>query len=60
MDETEGVVVIDPAACQGCGNCASACPRKAISVHHNLDEQFIAKISAIGAPWPIICLSERS
>jgi heterodisulfide reductase subunit A-like polyferredoxin len=54
MDETEGVVIIDPAACQGCGNCASACPRKAISVNHNLDEQFIAKITAIGEPWPTI------
>ena len=52
MDESEGVVVIDPAACQGCGNCASACPRKAIAVNHNLDEQFIAKITAIGEPWP--------
>ncbi len=60
MDETEGVVVIDPAACQGCGNCASACPRKAIAVNHNLDEQFIAKITAIGEPWPTINFGTRS
>jgi heterodisulfide reductase subunit A-like polyferredoxin len=56
MDDHEGVVIIDPAACQGCGNCASACPRKAIAVKHNLDEQFIAKIGAIGLPWPSINL----
>ncbi|MGB9578422.1 MAG: 4Fe-4S binding protein [Halothiobacillaceae bacterium] len=42
---------IDAAACQGCGNCASACPRKAISVKHNLDEQFIAKIEACNPFW---------
>jgi heterodisulfide reductase subunit A-like polyferredoxin len=54
MDESEGVVIIDPASCQGCGNCASACPRKAIAVNHNLDEQFIAKIGAIGTSWPSI------
>ncbi|MGD0828479.1 MAG: FAD-dependent oxidoreductase, partial [Desulfobaccales bacterium] len=60
MDESEGVVVIDPASCQGCGNCASACPRKAITVKHNLDEQFIAQIGAIGLPWPTVSLSERS
>jgi heterodisulfide reductase subunit A-like polyferredoxin len=60
MDESEGVVVIDPASCQGCGNCASACPRKAIAVKHNLDEQFIAKIGAIGSLWPTVSLSERS
>jgi heterodisulfide reductase subunit A-like polyferredoxin len=60
MDESEGVVIIDPASCQGCGNCASACPRKAIEVKHNLDEQFIAKISAIGSSLPTVSLSERS
>jgi heterodisulfide reductase subunit A-like polyferredoxin len=56
MDESEGVVIIDPAACQGCGNCASACPRKAIVVNHNLDEQFVAKITAISEPWPEVGL----
>ena len=60
MDESEGVVVIDAASCQGCGNCASACPRKAIAVKHNLDEQFIAKIGAIGLPWPAVNLGARS
>ncbi|MGA9753693.1 MAG: FAD-dependent oxidoreductase, partial [Desulfobaccales bacterium] len=60
VDEAERVVIIDPASCQGCGNCASACPRKAIAVKHNLDEQFIAKIGAIGSPWPTVSLAARS
>lgn len=47
VDEDEGVIVIDAAACQGCGNCASACPREAITVGHNTDEQYIAKIRAL-------------
>lgn len=47
VDEDQGVIVIDTAACQGCGNCASACPREAITVGHNTDEQYIAKISAL-------------
>jgi heterodisulfide reductase subunit A-like polyferredoxin len=47
MDWEEGVVKIDPAACQGCGNCASACPRKAIEVKHYTDRQMVAKVSAI-------------
>lgn len=47
IDEEEGAVVINAAACQGCGNCASACPRSAITVGHNTDEQFIAKIGAL-------------
>jgi heterodisulfide reductase subunit A-like polyferredoxin len=44
VDQAEGVITIDPAACQGCGNCASACPRKAIEVMHHRDKQFVAKI----------------
>lgn len=47
VDEEQGVIVIDAAACQGCGNCASACPRRAITVGHNTDEQYIAKIGAL-------------
>lgn len=47
VDEEEGVIIIDAAACQGCGNCAAACPREAITVGYNTDEQYIAKISAL-------------
>jgi heterodisulfide reductase subunit A-like polyferredoxin len=47
INQQAGVVDIDPAACQGCGNCASACPRKAIEVMHSRDRQFISKICAI-------------
>jgi heterodisulfide reductase subunit A-like polyferredoxin len=47
VDQAEGVVIIDPAACQGCGSCASACPRKAIEVMHHRDDQFLSKIGAI-------------
>jgi heterodisulfide reductase subunit A-like polyferredoxin len=47
VNQKAGVIDIDPAACQGCGNCASACPRKAIEVMHSRDRQFISKICAI-------------
>jgi heterodisulfide reductase subunit A len=47
VNEEEGVIIIDPAACQGCGNCATACPRGAIQVGHSKDDQFIAKICAL-------------
>jgi len=39
----EGVAEIEAAACQGCGICAAACPRKAIEVQHYRDEQILAK-----------------
>ncbi len=39
----DGVAYIEPAACRGCGICASACPRKAIKLQHYKDEQVIAK-----------------
>ena len=37
---------IDPAACQGCGNCASACPQEAIQVGHFKDVQVLALLEA--------------
>jgi len=43
----KGVAYIEPAACQGCGICASACPRKAIRVQHYTDEQVEAKSSVL-------------
>jgi heterodisulfide reductase subunit A-like polyferredoxin len=42
-----GVAYIEPAACQGCGICASACPRKAIKLRHYSDEQVMAKTSVL-------------
>ncbi|MDB9822890.1 FAD-dependent oxidoreductase, partial [Deltaproteobacteria bacterium] len=42
-----GVSQIDPARCRGCGLCASECPAQAISVHHYLDEQIVAKIQGL-------------
>jgi len=46
-DDAEGVIFIDPAACQGCGNCAAACPRSAITVGHHTNDQYLAKIEAL-------------
>jgi heterodisulfide reductase subunit A-like polyferredoxin len=43
----EGVAEIEAAACQGCGICASACPRKAIEVQHYRDEQIVAKCDTL-------------
>lgn len=43
----EGVAWIEPAQCQGCGVCASACPRKAIHTRHYEDEQLLAKLEVL-------------
>jgi len=43
----EGVAYIEAAACQGCGICASACPRKAIELQHYKDGQILAKCETI-------------
>ena len=43
----EGVAHIEVAACQGCGICASLCPRKAIKLQHYKDEQVTAKTSVL-------------
>jgi heterodisulfide reductase subunit A-like polyferredoxin len=39
----KGVAYIEPAGCQGCGICASVCPRKAITLQNYSDEQVMAK-----------------
>ena len=39
----EGVAYIEPAGCQGCGICASVCPRKAITLQNYSDAQVMAK-----------------
>ncbi|MFC1903646.1 FAD-dependent oxidoreductase [Chloroflexota bacterium] len=44
----EGVAYIETAACQGCGICASLCPRKAITLQHYSDEQVMAKSAVLG------------
>jgi len=38
---------IEAAACQGCGICASLCPRKAIKLQHYKDEQVTAKTAVL-------------
>jgi len=43
----EGVACIEAAACQGCGICASLCPRKAIKLQHYKDEQITAKTAVL-------------
>ena len=43
----DGFIVIDPSECQGCGSCASACPRKIIELKHMRDDQIIAKEMAL-------------
>jgi heterodisulfide reductase subunit A-like polyferredoxin len=43
----EGVAFIEVAACQGCGICASVCPRKAITLQHYSDEQVLAKTAVL-------------
>ncbi|MFH1484601.1 MAG: 4Fe-4S binding protein, partial [Chloroflexota bacterium] len=44
---SDGVAYIEPAACQGCGICASACPRKAIKLMNYADEQVVAKTAVL-------------
>jgi heterodisulfide reductase subunit A-like polyferredoxin len=43
----DGVACIEAAACQGCGICTSACPRKAIKLQHYTDEQITAKTGVL-------------
>lgn len=43
----DGVAEIEAAACQGCGICASMCPRKAITLQNYSDEQIMAKTAVL-------------
>ena len=45
----DGVASIEAAACQGCGICASQCPRKAITLQHYSDEQVTAKSAVLSS-----------
>ncbi len=58
----DGVAYIEPAACQGCGVCASECPAKAIELAGFTDEQLLEaercllagyETAAEGAPSPL-------
>ncbi len=40
-------VIIETAACQGCGICVSVCPRKAITLHNYTDAQIMAKSAVL-------------
>jgi heterodisulfide reductase subunit A-like polyferredoxin len=43
----DGFAMIEAAACQGCGICAAACPRKAITTQHYADTQITAKSAVL-------------
>ena len=43
----DGFAMIEAAACQGCGICAGACPRKAITTQHYADAQITAKSAVL-------------
>ena len=43
----EGFAYVEPAACQGCGICATVCPRKAIILQHYSDRQIVAKTNVL-------------
>ncbi len=47
IDPTTNRAHIEAASCQGCGICASVCPRKAIKLQHHTDKQTLAKIAAL-------------
>lgn len=46
VDPEEGVIVVDPAACQGCGACATACPSGAAFVRGLEEKATMAVIEA--------------
>jgi len=44
--DAQGISVIDPRKCQGCGICAADCPAKAITLKHYTDAQMAAQTEA--------------
>jgi heterodisulfide reductase subunit A len=43
----DGIAVVDPTRCQGCGLCVAACPGAALLLGHYTREQMLAKIDAL-------------
>jgi heterodisulfide reductase subunit A len=39
-----GAAKVDPAACFGCGICVAECPARAITLHHETDDQIYAQM----------------
>jgi heterodisulfide reductase subunit A-like polyferredoxin len=44
--DAEGISVIDPHGCRGCGICAAECPAKAIDFKHYTDAQLAAQLDS--------------
>jgi heterodisulfide reductase subunit A-like polyferredoxin len=42
-----GAAYIEPAVCQGCGQCAAECPARAIQLMHYTDAQMMVKVKAL-------------
>jgi heterodisulfide reductase subunit A-like polyferredoxin len=47
VGEIIGAAYIESTVCHGCGNCASECPAKAITIAHQLDDQITVKLDAL-------------
>jgi len=45
-----GAAYIEPAVCQGCGQCAAECPARAIQLMHYTDAQMATKVKVLVSP----------
>ncbi len=45
--DADGIAVIEPTRCQGCGLCVAVCPGSALSLGHYSRDQMLAKITAL-------------
>ncbi|MCL6554662.1 MAG: 4Fe-4S binding protein, partial [Firmicutes bacterium] len=45
--DADGIAVVEPTRCQGCGLCVAACPGSALSLAHYTRDQMLAKIDAL-------------